>query len=157
MRSLLDVSMLLALADPKHTHHDQSGAWIKANAHIGWASCPLTQNGFLRVASQTAHKGYRPIGEALVLLTEWISQPEHEFWPDDLSLLDDARISRAQEAQVEVELDAEHVVRAQARVVRQQHPESPRGLDVPGLGLAFESLPDPAARAIATLVESKAA
>ena len=74
-----------------------------------------------------------------------------------LFLLDDARISRAHEAQIEVELDAEHVVRAQARVVRQQHPESPRGLDVPGLGLAFESLPDPAARAIATLVESKAA
>ena len=76
-----------------------------------------------------------------------------------LFLLDDARISRAGEAQVEVELDAKHTVRAQARVVRQQHPEqqSPRGLDVPGLGLAFESLPDPAAEAIAMLVESKAA
>ncbi len=76
-----------------------------------------------------------------------------------LFLLDDARISSASQAHVEVELDAEHTVRAQARVVRQQHPEkvSPRGLDVPGIGLAFESLTDPAANAIAMLVKSRAA
>lgn len=74
-----------------------------------------------------------------------------------LFLLDDARIARAEEADVEVELDKDHVVRAHARVVRKQTPEVPRGLDVPGVGLAFDALPGSAAEAIATLVDTRAA
>ena len=110
------------------------------------------------------HRLYRRARILLpVIVTVGDEPPIHAVATDlsvgGLFLLDDARISRASEAQVEVELDAEHTVRAQARVVRQQHPEkeSPRGLDVPGLGLAFESLTDPAAHAIAMLVKSKAA
>lgn len=108
------------------------------------------------------HRLYKRARILLPVIVRVGNQPPIHAVATDLSvgglfLLDDARISRESEAQVEVELDAEHTVRAQARVVRQQQPESPRGLDVPGLGLAFESLPDPEARAIASLVSSKAA
>lgn len=110
------------------------------------------------------HRLYRRARILLPVIVRVGNEPPIHAVATDLSvgglfLLDDARISRAREAQVEVELDAEHTVRAQARVVRQQHPEreSPRGLDVPGLGLAFESLADPEAHAIAMLVEGKAA
>lgn len=74
-----------------------------------------------------------------------------------LFLLDDARIARAAEADVEVELDKDHVVHAHARIVRKQTPERPRGLDVPGVGLEFDGLTGPAADAIATLVDARAA
>ena len=65
-----------------------------------------------------------------------------------LFLLDDARIARAGEAEVEVDLDGEHKVHAHARVVRHQEPKKPRGLDIPGVGMAFEGLESDGQRAI---------
>ena len=49
MRSLLDVNVLIALFDPDHTLHEPAARWFESNARDGWASCPLTQNGFVRV------------------------------------------------------------------------------------------------------------
>ena len=49
MRSLFDVSMLIALLQPDHVHHEAAHQWWSANASEGWASCPLTQNGFVRI------------------------------------------------------------------------------------------------------------
>jgi|GEM_PF-1999900 len=74
-----------------------------------------------------------------------------------LFLLEDARLARADHAAIELELDAEHTVRTEARIVRLQKPERPRGLDVPGIGLEFVELPPTAALAIADLVDHKAA
>lgn len=73
-----------------------------------------------------------------------------------LFLLNDLRIAAANEADIEVELDARHVVKVHARVVRRQRPDV-RGLEVPGFGLAFEGLRSPQAKAIAAVVASKAA
>ena len=88
MRSLLDVNVLIALLDEDHSMHHQAGIWFAANAHTGWASCPLTQNGCVRVMS---HSGYpNPLKVAAIMerLSEAITTPQHEFWPDDVSLLD---------------------------------------------------------------------
>ncbi len=74
-----------------------------------------------------------------------------------LFLLDDARLEQAGHAAIELELDPGHTVRTEARIVRLQKPERPRGLDVPGVGLEFVELPPTAALAIADLVEHKAA
>ena len=49
MRSLFDVNLLLALLQPDHVHFDRAQEWWKANQQYGWASCPLTQNGFARI------------------------------------------------------------------------------------------------------------
>lgn len=51
MRSLLDVNVLIALLDADHNSHARALAWLKAHAASGWASCPLTQNGCVRVVS----------------------------------------------------------------------------------------------------------
>ena len=88
MRSLLDINVLIALLDEDHSMHHQAGIWFTANAHSGWASCPLTQNGCVRVMS---HSGYpNPLKVAAIMerLSEAITNPQHEFWPDDVSLLD---------------------------------------------------------------------
>ena len=90
MRSLLDVNMLIALSDEGQTHFEVARAWLTDNIAAGWATCPITQNGFVRVANRKKDRANIP--EAVRLLTTWIGQSDHEFWPDDLSLLDGGAI-----------------------------------------------------------------
>lgn len=92
MRALLDVNVLLALFDPKHVHHSRARQWWHGETRHGWASCPITENGFLRIATQKAYSNPVPLPDALVLLRRWAVPPLHEFWPDDVSLLDDRTI-----------------------------------------------------------------
>jgi predicted nucleic acid-binding protein len=60
MRALLDVNVLIALLDAAHVHHGSARAWLEANIATGWASCPLTQNGCIRILSQPAYPGAEP-------------------------------------------------------------------------------------------------
>ena len=55
MRALLDVNVLIALHDQQHVHHRLAAHWFAQHAAQGWASCPLTQNGAVRVMSQPAY------------------------------------------------------------------------------------------------------
>lgn len=48
--SLLDVNVLVALFFPDHVHHDLAHDWFADHRHLGWATCPLTENGLIRVA-----------------------------------------------------------------------------------------------------------
>ena len=90
MRALLDVNALLALFDSDHLFHATSRSWWEANADDGWATSPLTQNGFVRVMSQPGYASRRSILEAVEALTAGTVQPEHQFWPDDISIADPA-------------------------------------------------------------------
>lgn len=92
MRALLDVNALLALFDTEHQHHETAADWWAANRDEGWASCPFTQNGYLRIVSQRAYLHPISIGAAISTLTSASADQSHAFWPDDLSLLDDALI-----------------------------------------------------------------
>jgi hypothetical protein len=49
MRALLDVNVLIALLDAGHMHHARATHWLGQEIENGWASCPLTQNGCLRI------------------------------------------------------------------------------------------------------------
>jgi hypothetical protein len=49
--ALLDVNALVALAWDSHVHHAPMRAWFVANSSTGWATCPITENGFVRVSS----------------------------------------------------------------------------------------------------------
>ena len=51
MRALLDVNVLIALLDQDHSMHAQALRWFAARAGDGWASCPITQNGCVRIMS----------------------------------------------------------------------------------------------------------
>ena len=95
MRALLDVNMLIALFDPQLTFHVRARNWWPANQSDGWASCPLTQNGFLRNISRSAYARPVPIAETLRLLQTWAVPPLHEFWPDDVSILDSTLIDHS--------------------------------------------------------------
>lgn len=88
MRSLFNVNVLLALLDQAHVHHQAAKEWFVAHSDRGWASCPLTQNGFVRIISQPKYP--RPITtlHAVTLLSGAAATPLHEFWADDVSILD---------------------------------------------------------------------
>ena len=88
MRALLDVNMLIALLDAAHVHHALAHRWLARELAHGWASCPLTQNGCIRIMSQPAYPGAMRSAEVAQRLAEAASDPGHEFWPDDVNLLD---------------------------------------------------------------------
>ena len=91
MRSLLDTNFLIALADSKHIFHSRAQTWLADHAGDGWASCPLTENAFIRILS---HPGYASdlrysISGLAAWFSEFIAKTNHEFWPDKISLLDE--------------------------------------------------------------------
>lgn len=49
MTFLLDVNVLIALIDPSHVGHDAAHHWFAEQGHADWATCPLTQNGVIRI------------------------------------------------------------------------------------------------------------
>ena len=89
MTFLLDVNVLIALIDPAHVHHDIANRWFEAEGRSDWATCPITQNGVLRVVGNPRY-GNHPGPPAVVadVLTRLVALDGHSFWPDDVSLLD---------------------------------------------------------------------
>jgi len=92
MRSLLDVNVLIALFDADHALHGPALKWFAENGKIGWASCPLTQNGCIRVMSQPGYPSPIPVHVVAGRLREAVADRRHEFWPDELSLLDEQAV-----------------------------------------------------------------
>jgi len=97
MRALLDVNVLIALLDAGHVHHAVATRWLgdhlSDSAGAGWASCPLTQNGCLRMLANRAYPRPQPVAAVATRLAEATTTPHHAFWPDDLSVLEPARFT----------------------------------------------------------------
>jgi uncharacterized protein len=90
--SLLDVNVLVAIALPRHSNHDAAHQWLEAHQTEGWATCPLTINGCVRiVSSEAVSAAPQSPGEVAGRLREFCQSPHHHFWPDDVSLLDEER------------------------------------------------------------------
>lgn len=89
---LLDVNILLALADSLHPHHQRAKDFFVSQLHGGWATCPLVENGFLRILSGNTYANrVESPGVARMILAQMIrSSPGHQFWPDDLSFCTDS-------------------------------------------------------------------
>ena len=87
-RALLDINLLLALLDADHVDHHRSRAWLASQIDHGWASCALTQNGFVRVISQPRYPNPVPPVTAIARLRRATATEYHSFWSCDVSLLD---------------------------------------------------------------------
>ncbi len=92
MRALLDVNVLIALLDADHASHRAASTWFAAHADLGWASCPITQNGCIRIMSHPGYPNAQPVVGVAQRLRAATLHPVHQFWPDDVSLLDDHAI-----------------------------------------------------------------
>ena len=86
---LLDVNLLLALTDPMHAHYEPAHLWFAAKGRQAWATCPLTENGFVRIASHPRYPN-RPgdVSTVLAYLRQFCAIEGHHFWPEDISLRD---------------------------------------------------------------------
>lgn len=92
MRTLLDVNVLIALLDVDHTSHVAALEWFTEHGKSGWASCALTQNGCVRIMSGAAYTNALPINEVVQRFRAATGHSAHEFWPDDVSLLDESLV-----------------------------------------------------------------
>ena len=95
MRALLDINVLIALHDRDHIHHERAALWLEANIAQGWASCPLTQNGVLRIMSQPGYSSPQPLAVLISMLQNSTTTPHHTFWSDDISTLDAAHFQHS--------------------------------------------------------------
>ncbi|AGA88915.1 hypothetical protein Thimo_0038 [Thioflavicoccus mobilis 8321] len=92
MRALLDINVIIALLDAGHVMHRAAKYWLAREVEQGWATCPITQNGVLRIMSQPAYPNARPVAQVAARLQEACNHPSHQFWPEEISLLGDGVI-----------------------------------------------------------------
>ena len=92
MRALLDVNVIIALLDSGHVMHAAACGWLERNLDQGWATCPLTQTGVVRIMAQPAYPNTQPAQQVAARLAEACGHPSHAFWPQQISLLQEGLI-----------------------------------------------------------------
>jgi toxin-antitoxin system PIN domain toxin len=94
--ALLDVNVLVALFDADHVHHDLAHDWFADNRAAGWATCPVTENGLIRVLSNPRY-GSAVAGVPTMVdrLRKFRASGGHEFWSDEVSLTDPSLFAAA--------------------------------------------------------------
>lgn len=91
---LLDINVLIALIDPTHVQHDRAHDWFSAIGQHAWASCPITENGVLRIVGHPRYPNSAGTpGTVAELLKKLCALAGHQFWPDDITLLDTKRVN----------------------------------------------------------------
>ena len=88
MIHLLDVNFLVALFDRQHGDHEASHSWFADKGIDSWATCPITENEFVRVISNPAYPTIIATPkEAMKHLDRFCTRNGHVFWADNISLL----------------------------------------------------------------------
>ena len=87
MSCLLDVNVLIALLWPPHEAHARAQRWFAQNARHGWATCAMTQAGFVRIVSNPvfSRRSVSP-RDALEVLSGSLQHPAHHFWTEDIGV-----------------------------------------------------------------------
>ncbi len=89
MTFLLDVNVLIALVDPAHVGHDLAHDWFAREGRTSWATCPLTENGLIRIVGHPRYpNSLGSPAAAMELLNRLCALPGHVFWGDAISLRD---------------------------------------------------------------------
>jgi len=93
MRALLDVNVWVALFDDAHVFSSQANAFVESPG-VRIATCPLVENGVIRVMNLPGYGQRGAVGLHRVRdrLREACAALDHQFWPDDVSLRDDALV-----------------------------------------------------------------
>jgi toxin-antitoxin system PIN domain toxin len=92
MRSLLDVNVLIALLDSDHMFHRRAREWLETAIGAGWASCPITHTGFVRVISNPRYQSGLTTPDAFARFAKAANTPHHEHWACDIPLTDPAHL-----------------------------------------------------------------
>ena len=90
---LLDVNVLIALADPAHVQHERAHDWFEHAGSAAFATCPITEMGLLRIVGHPRYPNSPGTPAAVAdTLAALRALPGHSFWPADISVLDAACI-----------------------------------------------------------------
>ena len=81
-RALLDINVLIALLDQGHLLHRPATRWLEGQLAHGWATCPITENGVVRIMAQPAYPNAQPTALVAARLAEACSHASHAFWRD---------------------------------------------------------------------------
>jgi len=93
---LLDVNVLIALVDPTHVQHDQAHDWFARTGRKRFATCPLTENGLVRIVGHPKYPNTPgPPSAVIKSLVAIRALPGHSFWPDKVSVADPAFFAHA--------------------------------------------------------------
>jgi hypothetical protein len=92
VRTLLDINVVIALLDQGHVLHRTATEWLAREQEHGWATCPITQNGVVRIMAQPAYPNCQPAAVVASRLAEACRHPSHAFWPEPISLLQEGLI-----------------------------------------------------------------
>lgn len=96
MTFLLDVNVLISLVDPAHVAHDDAHEWFARTGRHAWATCPMTENGLLRILGNPKYpNSLGSPAEVASLLGALRALPGHEFWSEDFSLAGGAPVTPA--------------------------------------------------------------
>lgn len=91
---LLDVNVLIALVDPSHVQHDAAHTWFSKSGHKAFATCPLTENGLVRIVGHPRYPNSPgPPSVVLETLQAIRSLAGHHFWPDSISIAESRHVS----------------------------------------------------------------
>jgi uncharacterized protein len=94
---LLDVNVLIALIDPLHVQHDSAHAWFARAGSKRFATCPITENGLLRIVGHPKYPNSPgPPSVVTQSLTAIRALSGHEFWTDKISIADTGRVAAAE-------------------------------------------------------------
>ena len=95
-RYLLDVNVLIALVDPAHIQHEDVHGWFGSVGRKAFATCPITENGLLRIVGHPKYLNSPGPPSAVVGALAAMREMEgHEFWADSISLIDSAFVDSA--------------------------------------------------------------
>ncbi len=96
MTFLLDVNVLIALIDPTHVGHDAAHAWFTVTGAGSWATCPLTENGVIRIVGHPRYPNSAGSPAAVApIIVRLRALPGHVFWADNFSLMHCAAVDPA--------------------------------------------------------------
>ncbi|MBV8119080.1 MAG: VapC toxin family PIN domain ribonuclease [Alphaproteobacteria bacterium] len=88
MTFLLDVNLLIALIDPTHVGHEAAHRWFGATGAASWATCPITENGVIRIVGHPRYPNSAGSPAAVApLVAQLRALPGHVFWKDNFSLM----------------------------------------------------------------------
>ncbi len=97
MTFLLDVNVLIALIDPAHVSHDAAHHWFETTGKTSWATCPITENGVIRIVGHTSYPNMPgSTADVAAIVGKMRLLPGHVFWADSLSLFDSVHVDVSQ-------------------------------------------------------------
>ena len=126
---LLDINVLIALIDPAHEFHSAAHAWFQSNKRNGWATCPITENGCLRILSKPGYPfpGLTvPFVRDILARLAGLTWKSHRFWPDSISILESNQFrtcrGRPEKPHGSLSVAARHFIRRTSRHLRSDDP-----------------------------------